>query len=277
MRRIAVVLPLLVLLAGCGAGGESGGSKAMSAPAADSAKRAAPPPGANAQPAVADADQVAVPRALVRTAAVAVHVKDVNDATAAVTAIVTRVGGDVTDEQVDLQSGGPRASMTLQVPPARLTSTLDQLGRLGHEESRTLGTEDVTGTVVDLDSRLATQQTSVTRVRTLLDRAHNLTDVVRIESELSRREADLESLQARVRALSGQVAMSKVTVQLTAGAEAQPASAVGFTDGLHGGWHALRVSARIAGATAGALLPFLPLLVGAAWVGLWWRRRTASA
>jgi hypothetical protein len=280
MRRITVVLPLIVVLAGCSAGGGSAESAGSSGSLnAGGAKSAAVPDAARAvQPALDQAKPVAIPRSLIRTADVQLRVRDVKRAAADAEQLVVAAGGQVTDEQLDLQATHPTASMKLQVPPARLTTTLNKLSQLGDEQSRRLGTDDVTDQVVDLNSRLATQRTSVTRVRALLDRASSLTDVVRVESELSRREADLESLQARARAVAGQVAMSEVTVQLTTGPKkATPAAALGFTKGLHSGWDAFMAAARVTAATIGAALPFLPLLVAAAWIALWWRRRTATA
>ena len=277
MRRVAVVLSLLVLLAGCGGGSDAGQTAA--AGAADSAgDKAAPAADAGSvQAATNQTKPVAVPRSLIRTAALQVQVSDVKRATTAAERLVVEAGGEVTDEELDLQSEFPTASLRLRVPPARLTATLDKLSSLGDEQSRKLGTDDVTDQVVDLDSRMATQRTSVARVRALLGRASNLNDVVRIEAELSRREADLESLQARVRALSGQVEMSVVTLDLTNRAEPAQAATVGFMDGLRGGWEAFTTSARIVAATVGALLPFLPLVAGGLWLALWWRRRVASA
>lgn len=279
MRRITVVLPLLVLLAGCSAGGGSAESAGSSGSLDAGAKSAAVPAAAPAVQQAADqAKPVAVPRSLIRTADVQLRVRDVKRAAADAEQLVVDAGGQVTDEQLDLQATHPTASMKLQVPPGRLTATLNKLAQLGDEQSRRLGTDDVTDQVVDLNSRLATQRTSVARVRALLDRASSLPDVVRVEAELSRREADLESLQARARAVSGQVAMSEVTVQLTTGPKkATPATALGFTKGLHSGWDAFMAAARVTAATVGAALPFLPLLIAAAWIALWWRRRTATA
>jgi hypothetical protein len=277
MRRVAAVLSLLVLLAGCSAGESAGSSGSNTAAAAKADAGAKSAPGPAAQPAVA-AKQVQVPRSLIRTADVEVRVRDVKRATADAQQLVDAAGGQVADEQLDLQADHPSASLRLQVPPSRLAATLTRLGQLGEEQSRRLGTEDVTDQVVDLDSRVATQRASVARVRALLDRASSLTDVVRIEAELTRREADLESLQARVRAVSGQVAMSDITLRLTTGPKkATPAAAIGFSDGLRNGWDAFTAAARVTGATVGAVLPFLPLLVAATWLALWWRRRMAAA
>lgn len=277
MRRIAVAVPLLVLLAGCGGAANSNTSAAMP-DSGGAAAKGAPLAGLQAQPAVAEAKKVAVPRSIIRTAALTVRVPDVKKATAAAEQLVVKAGGEVSDEKLDLRTDQPSASVQLRVPPARLAATLSALSELGDEQSRQLGTDDVTDQVVDLDSRQATQRASVTRVRALLDRASSLADVVRIEAELSRREADLESLQARVRSLAGQVTMSKVTLTLLSEDDKPKVAAeVGFTSGLRGGWHAFLAAARVAAATAGALLPFLPLVGAALWGALWWRRRAATA
>jgi hypothetical protein len=276
MRRITVVLPLLVLLAGCSAGGESPASGTTAA--LDKAVAGAgSAPEVVDQPAVDKSKPVAVPRALIRTATLQVRVRDVRRATAAAGQLVRDAGGEVADEQLDLRAADPTASLRLRVPPARLVATLTRLGDLGEEQSRKLGTEDVTDQTIDVESRLATQRTSVARVRALLDRASSLADVVRVEAELSRREADLESLQARVRALSGQVGMSTVTLQLTSKPAPALASSVGFTRGLQAGWDAFIAAARVTAATFGAVLPFLPVLLVATGVAFWWRRRVSTA
>lgn len=276
VRRLAAVVPLLVLLAGCsGTAGESSSSKA--AATSDRAAPAAAMPVAG-KPAVAASRLTPVGRSLVQRAELDVRVDDIRQAATAAQRAVEDVGGAVTDEQLDLQTSTAQASLQLQVPPARLSAVLDRLAGLGREQSRRLGTDDVTEQVIDLDSRLATQRASVARVRALLDQASGLGQVVQLEGELSRREADLESLQARQRALAGQVAMAEVTLRLTTGPKAaRPAAAVGFSKGLHGGWRAFTAAARVTAATVGALLPFLPLLVAGGWLALWRRRRTTTA
>ena len=273
MRRVAViVVPLLVLLAGCSGAGDSGSTAAMSDTAGVKAAPAAPD-----QPVQqAVSKPVAVPRSVIRTAELEVRVANVKKAAASAETLVEAAGGEVSDEELELQAGAPTALIKLRVPPARLGSTLAKLSALGDEQSRRLGSDDVTEQVIDLDSRLASQRTSVARVRALLDRASSLTDVVRIEAELSRREADLESLQARVRALSGQVGMATVTLSLTSRAAPAVATDLGFTSGLRGGWHAFLAAARVAAATVGALLPFVPLVVVVLFGALWWRRRVSA-
>jgi hypothetical protein len=266
MHRVTLVVPLLVLLAGCSAGGESAGSSTKAASTDAGA-------GVAARPVVQRGAPALLPRSVVRTAQLDVRVADVKRAATSAERIVLGAGGVVAGEQLD--RGG--ASLQLQVPPNALTATLGQLAGLGHEQSRRLGTEDVTEQVVDLESRLATQRRSVARVRALLDQATNLTDVVRLESELSKREADLESVEARRRTLSGSVSMATVTLSLHADARHDPVAAVGFSDGLRGGWRAFTATARVTAATLGAVLPFLPLVLVGGWIVLRLRRRSAAA
>ena len=220
---------------------------------------------------------VAPGAALVRTAELTVRVDDVRAAADEAARLATAVGGSVASDE---RSGaGERASavVRLQVPPERFEATVGDLADLGDELDRRVGTTDVTDQVVDLESRLATQRASVARVRALLDGAEKLADVVQIEGELTRRTADLESLQARLAAVRGQVDQSTITVSLV-GDDAAGAAATGprgFTDGLAAGWDALVAVTRAVGVTAGALLPFSPVLLVAA--ALVWRSRRRTA
>lgn len=276
MKRLLAATAVVVLAAtGCSSGGGSAGSS-DSAGTAVAGVKGAPARAPAALPQAGKADTpIEVGRSQILTAAVRVDVKDVRQAASDAESLVNDAGGQVAQEQVDLQAEAPHATLRLEVPPNRLDALLDNLAGLGHERSRQRGTEDVTDQVVDISSRVATQQASVDRVRKLLAQATSLADIVRIESELAQREADLESLQARLRSLSNRVAMAEVTVDLATAGKVAPVKAakVGFGSGLRGGWHALQAVGRVTGAVLGALLPFLPLLVAAGWVAWWLRRR----
>lgn len=273
MRRTAAVLSLLVLLAGCSSGSVD---TASSGDAGDAGGAMAAAPDAHVKE--ASLPRVApLPRSVVRTAELHVVVVDVRAAADRAEDLVRAAVGEVGSEDLDLAVEQPTADLLLLVPAAGLDPMLDRLAALGTQQSRKLASEDVTEQVVDLESRLATQRRSVARVRDLLARASSLSDVVRLEGELSKRQADLESLQARLRALSGQVALSRVTLRLTTATETAVAADVGFRSGLRGGWSALLATARIGAATVGALLPFLPLLAIGGFVAWRMRRRAATA
>lgn len=287
MRVPPTALPVLLLVtalvAGCSGGGDSseaqtaassGGGGADEA-AADGYREAA---GADREAAgvlqVTDL-RVAPGAAVIRTADLEVRVEDVRAAADAAGRAVRTAGGRVEAEDRTGTGSDGSASLSLRVPPADFDRLLADLAALGEEQSRRVGSEDVTDPVVDLEARLATQRASVTRVRALLADADALGEVVQIESELTKRTADLEALQARLESLTTRVDLSTVTLRLESRDAAFAGSALGFGDGLRGGWSALTTVGRLLAVTAGALLPFLPLLLLAGLLG--WRlhvRRT---
>lgn len=166
--------------------------------------------------------------------------------------------------------------MQLRVPPTAFDATVADLVGLGEERHRRLSTEDVGEQIVDIEARLATQRASVERVRALLAEADALGEVVTIESELTKRTADLESLEARLGALEARVELSTISVTFDSSGKPVIGDALGFGDGLAAGWSALTTAGRALAVTTGAVLPFLPLVLLAAWLGPRARsRRTA--
>lgn len=299
MRRFPALLALTVsavLLAGC-AGGNSTSSDAAGAsqqaplPGGSAEQRdassgvAAPPGDATADQARPDAATVVAGRvgpaaSIIRTGELDVVVENVRTAADEAGRILRAAGGNVEAEERGNSDRSASAVLRLRVPPEAFDTTIAALSALGEERNRRLGNDDVTEQVIDLDSRLSTQRASVERVRALLADAEDLREVVAIEAELTRRIADLESLEARLTALTGQVDLATITLRLTA-TDAPIAAApgpLGFEDGLRAGWDAVVALGRGLGLTAGALLPFSPVL--AVGVYLIWRarsRRTPAA
>jgi hypothetical protein len=229
----------------------------------DARSAAGPTPGALPDP---------IGRDVVRTAQLTLQVPDPTAAARGVRTAVATAGGVVAEEQVD----GTGAWLVVRVPAAGLDRLVDDLAGTGVVLGRSGRAEDATEQVVDLDSRVATQQASVTRVRALLAQATSIGDVVAVESELARREADLDSLQRRLATLTDRVALATLTVELrSAPAPAPVTPAPGFGAGLGAGWAGLKVIGSGLATAAGFLLPFLPLLAiagGVVWVV---RRRRA--
>ena len=108
------------------------------------------------------------------------------------------------------------------------------------------------------------------------DEADALGQVVQIEGELTRRTADLESLEARLQALEGAVSMSTIVLRLHSQDGPVVGDALGFGDGLRSGWAAVVTVGRVLAVSAGALLPFLPLLLLGGWLVVRRGRRSAS-
>ena len=272
----AVILAAGLALTGCSGGngdsaslGDAGGSSGSGAGGGDVSAPDAQEGGAGS---VDDGDATRTSarvlpddgRDIVYTGSVTVRVRDVATAARRVETMTLAMGGLVYAEETSQVPGKRRlgtADLTLRVPPEQFQSTLDRVGRLGAELSRTRSARNVTTELADVDSRVRSQERSVARVRSLLAEAESIGEVVQIESELARREADLESLQAQLARLTDVTDLATVEVTLLAEeAPAPPAvdeDEFGFLVGLRGGLTAL-VGIVVVGLTVvGALLPFV--------------------
>lgn len=223
---------------------------------------------------------------LVRTATLAVRTPHVQDQLARARQYATRAGGYAGDETTTVDAHGRTAStIQLRVPPDSYATVLAELGGLGRLVDRKVSVADVTGQVVDVGSRIKSQQASVARVRALMNKATDLDDVVKLESELSTRESALEALEAQQASLRSRTDLATITLKLSEppAAAAKPAprhhsgfwTTIGHAFGT--GWHGFRVAVR------GVLVAFAVVLPFAALVALgflvyrlarrrWWHR-----
>jgi hypothetical protein len=291
--RAAAVLafPLSLLLAltacgGSGGSGDGGGASADLAPAEGAADRAQAEAEAEAEAAgdrQAESPGVA-PEHRITTARLTVLTGDVTDRYAEAVALAESSGGYVSDESTDRDSRGlTRSTVTLRVPQEGYEELLSELSGLGELAEREVTTEDVTDEVVDVESRIATQRESIDRVRSLMEDAFSIDDIVTLEDELSTRQSDLESLQSRQETLRGQTAMATVTLQLRE-PDAEPrgeeedddSAAPSIGAALSGGWGAFVTTLAWTGAVLVAVLPFAAALALLALAGrAWYRRRPA--
>jgi hypothetical protein len=171
--------------------------------------------------------------------------------------------------------------MVLRVPVEDFDTTLLQLSKLGTLVNRVSSAKDVTTEVADINSRVRSAQRSVITLRQLFDRAHQLSDIIRLESELSQREADLESLEAQQRSLNDLTTMSTITMTMELPPVAPKPKPVphhhdkagGFLSGIHQGWDALMETVRAVGLGLGVVLPLGTLAVLLAALVYWLVRR----
>ncbi|MDQ1625179.1 MAG: hypothetical protein QOJ49_677 [Actinomycetota bacterium] len=268
-------LVLVTVLAGCGGGGGGSGTESAAKPAARDAAGgagAAKSDSAAGAPSKERAAQAGVlvisPRVLPGTrdiiyrGNVTVRVKDIAAAATRVEDLARGVNGFVFAEQTSSSPDSPgqgTAHLTLRVPPAEFSGVLRDVAAMGKRLSQSQTAEDVTGQVVDTQSRIATQKRSVARVRALLGQAKTIGEVVQVESELTRREADLESLQAQLAKLTDVTELATVDVELLGPSALAPAKHtrhLGFLTGLDNGWTVLVRVGVVALTIVGALLPF---------------------
>ncbi len=265
--------------------GYSGGAAPM-APQ-DAAKGAAT--SENLAPTV---DAVGTDRQIIRTATVTMTVKKVPAAIEKLRVLVAASGGEISsltysagvEQPVPLpmaESGssaptGPQsATVVVRVPASKLLPLTRTVAGLGEVTAQTAGQEDITAQVVDLEARLKNLRAEEVRLRSFLDKANRVADMLSIERELSRVRGEIEAMQAQQRYLADQVEMATLTVNMSQpGPVVTPAGTNwGFGEAVTRG---IQAAAALIGSiiTVGlALLPVVAVVLLAWWLVVLWRRR----
>ncbi|WP_327352637.1 DUF4349 domain-containing protein [Streptomyces sp. NBC_01304] len=203
---------------------------------------------------------------IIRTADLTVRVKDVPDALDKAQSAALDAGGIVGNETTDRDSKGhERSRVVLRVPQDKYQEVLAALEGTGRLIEKKVKAEDVSDQVVDVESRIKSQQASVARIRELMDRATKLSDVVTLEGELSSRQADLEALLAQREYLKDRTSLATITLTLSETAVKKKAVAEDddptFVDAIQGGWSAFVTALRWLTVILGAVLPFVAALL----------------
>ena len=294
-----------LLAAGCSSGGSSGNGTSLNGTAAGSgpapAALPAHAPGASGGMKAAgslgsgaSAGLTAVPlpggQSVIFTATLSLRATDLQATVARATQLVQAAGGYVSGEHASMtQSRHAKAMVSIQfkVPAAGYQSTLGALGALGTKRSETQQAQDVTGTVADVNSRVASAEAAIAQLRKLLSRAGTVGGLLTVQEQINQEEASLEALQSQQRALARETSYATISMTVTGPPPPrthhhQHQAVAGFLGGLAAGWRALRVVVAALLTVAGAVLPFaIPLGLAALavvgtrrWLG---RRRSASA
>ncbi|MYJ35755.1 MAG: DUF4349 domain-containing protein, partial [Acidimicrobiaceae bacterium] len=139
-------------------------------------------------------------REIIYRAAIGVQADDVSAASNEAVAIVQGLGG-IVFSQTTRTEPEPWAEIVFKVLPADFSTALERLAGVGKLVDQSISADDVTERVVDLESRISTAETSVARLRRLLEEAVDLEDVAAIERQLLDRETTLEVLRGQLRTL----------------------------------------------------------------------------
>jgi len=211
----------------------------------------------------------AATRDIVATGSSTVEVDDIAAAIDAIGSAAAGAGGYVESSQLGGAIGavpyegsatGNAASsgwITVRVPAAALTSTMDGLRQVGVITATTVNRSDVTEQTVDLRARVAAGEASVARLTELMAKAGSVSDLITAESALAERQAQLDSDRQVLQSVESQVAMSSLSVQLVGRSPAVAADPAGFGDGLGAGWNGLVATLNGIVIGLGFLLPWI--------------------
>lgn len=208
-------------------------------------------------------------RSQIKTATIDLRTDKVASAVSGIEQVAVVQGGFVDSEQTSTDSHGvaQSSSITLRVPVDNFDTAVNAVVGLGTATQKRISTQDVTGRVADVSSRVTSARQAIAQLRLLFNKATKLGDIITLESELSGRQADLEALEAEQRALNDQTSLATIAVAVSRPPAATPAKPTpdqhaGFLGGLRQGWDALAATFGAVAHGLGAVLPLgLALLV----------------
>jgi Domain of unknown function (DUF4349) len=284
-----------LLAAGCSSGdssanGASNGTAAVGSGAVPGALPAHAPrvsagtkaSGAAGSSASAGLTSVPVPvgQSVIFTATLSMRATNIQATVAKATQLAQAAGGYVSGEHASMTRSRhtrPMASIQFKIPAADFQTTLGALSALGANQSETQQAQDVTGTVADVNSRVASAEAAIAQLRKLLSHAGTVGGLLTVQEQINQEEASLEALQSQQRALVRETSYATISMTVTGplpprAHHKQHKGVAGFLGGLTAGWRALRGVVAALLTLAGAVLPFAILLGLAAWAAVAARR-----
>lgn len=287
-KLVVVALPALVLLAACGAAGETsgpstsalhaqpgyttagGGSGSASLPLKSSSGTQQSAPTTPDVPPLPSAQHLE----LSATIGIEVAHDRFEQGLDAILGIIANEHGYLASSHTAAGAGAPRSgTFTFQVPVDNYQDTLNQLrsvGRFTHQDS---ASKPHDAEYVDLQARLKSAQLQLAAYNALLAKATSIGDIIAIEQQVAQVQQEIEQYQGQLQYLDSLTQYSTVTVDLVekgaAPAAAPPADQWGFAGSLRAVLHNLAAIANGLILIVGTLLPFLLI----AWAAFATRRR----
>jgi len=229
MRHLTTTMILFLLLLSC----ERGGAPPASTQTASAGGTA------NATEDTGESAQ-AVERRIVRTGEMQLAVADLGAARTALLDATKRAGGYVAEDRAAETSRTVQRTLRVRVPAAAFEELVAAVERLGEVEAAHVTADDVTTQWIDVEARVRAKRQMENRYLELVARAANVAEVMHVERELGLVRAEIEAMESKLRALGDQVALSTLTVTLSAPrTERATVDAPDFLASLTSGWSVL--------------------------------------
>lgn len=106
------------------------------------------------------------------------------------------------------------ANYTVKIDSDKLEGFVEELAKVGHVLHKNLGSEDVTETVTDLDSRIETLDARIAKLTELLERAETMEDVITLEERIDDAIASKEDLLGEQGDIQNKINESTVYIYL---------------------------------------------------------------
>jgi hypothetical protein len=152
-----------------------------------------------------------------------VETKEFAAAKKKVETVVEQAGGYIAQaHSAETPNQPQRADLTLRVPAEHLHAVLDELRGLGRVVNEQISSEEVTGQVVDLETRLRNARATEQRlIQVLNERTGKVRDILEVEREIGRTRQEIERMDAQRQNLLQRAQMATIEVALVEEFKAQ--------------------------------------------------------
>ncbi|HEU4573229.1 MAG TPA: DUF4349 domain-containing protein [Candidatus Limnocylindrales bacterium] len=217
---IVVLVGLLALSGGetpkilstVGAPVSNGQPGIASGPEAQPAPTSAP---TGPQIAAADALAPAPGLLIVHTGKLAVRVDAIAASIDRASSIATGAGGYVAASRTSGAGADATATIDLRIPAARWDTTLTAIRGIGTVLDQEIGSDEVTGQVIDLDARVANLRATEAALQAIMAKATKIDDILSVQKQLTDTRGEIEQLTAKAAGLRDRAAFGSLSVALS--------------------------------------------------------------
>jgi hypothetical protein len=215
---LGILVVIAILATGCGAASplplSSSPSAGMDRGALPSAPPAAAPTAVSEKGGTAGSAAVG-DRLVIKTGAITLVVKSVDEALGTVTSLASTSGGYVISSNSGAQNSLLIATIAIKVPADKFEAAMATLRALALEPpTESVNGQDVTEEYADVDAQIRNLQATEKQLLNLLDRAQTVDDTLKVYNQLTNIRGQIERLQGRMQFLARSAALSTITVSL---------------------------------------------------------------
>jgi hypothetical protein len=220
MKKLLMIFVLGVMMLGCSGKKAEGDKDAqvmvmdITPPASLSEKSMKfTAPEIKADEEVQKPQQATTQKKIIHTADIRFKVEDLKKAESAIKARVKAMGGYISNENQNRQSGNLENSWTVRIPAEKFDTFLGDVEKESiYVDSKNVSAEDVTAEYVDNELRIKSKQKVFERYLELLKQAKNVQEIMAVEEQIRVIREEIEAKEGRQKYLNDQVDFSTITV-----------------------------------------------------------------
>jgi len=226
-KIIALLVVCIALVAAAGCTGLQSTSTGQTSAAQDSSNvrlseskvaygdSYAPVPQSTGAPAQSGSGTSAVDTKIIKTAFLAIEVKDVPGSVESLKNLATQKGGHISSTNIQINYNNRLSgSVILRVPAAEFDTTLTGVKALGTVKSVSTQGQDVTEEYVDLQAQKVSYQNQLSQYNEIMKKAVKVEDVITVQQQIDRVQTELNRLEGRLKYLDSRIDLSTITVNL---------------------------------------------------------------